>query len=66
MSNPLTDALSPKARKVLYAVVFLVGLAITAWQASDGNWKVAVGTFVASLVPLLAHGNVTPAQVEGD
>lgn len=56
-SNPLTDALPARWRKAVYALVFVAGLAVTAWQGSQGNWHVAVSTFVASLVPLLAHGN---------
>ena len=65
MTNPLTDAIPAKWRKVVYAVVFVLGLAVTAWQASDGNWKVALASLIASLVPLLAHGNVA-TPVEGD
>lgn len=57
--NPLTDAIPAKYRKAVYAVVFVIGLAVTAWQASDGNWRVAVSSLIASLVPLLAHANTS-------
>jgi uncharacterized membrane protein len=63
--NPLTDAIPARYRKAVYAAVFVIGLAITAWQASDANWRVAVATFIASLVPLLAHSN-TPTDTTGD
>lgn len=66
MTNPLADALPAKYRKALYALVFIAGLAVTAWQGADGNWHVAVATFVASLVPLLAHGNTDTSEVQGD
>jgi uncharacterized membrane protein len=66
MTNPLTDAIPTKYRRAVYAVVFVIGLAITAWQASDGNWRVAVSTFIASLVPLLAHANANDPEIPGD
>ena len=61
MSNPLTNAIPARYRKAVYAVFFVVGLAVTAWQASDGNWRVALASLVSSLVPLLAHGNTNGA-----
>lgn len=63
MNNPLTDVLPAQARKVLYALAFLALLVFTAIQASDGDWWEAVGSLLASLVPLLAVSN-TPAPEE--
>lgn len=57
MSNPLTDVIPDVARKYVYAVAFLVGLALTALQAADGDWKAAAFLFLGSLVPLLAASN---------
>lgn len=55
-----TDIIPAKARKYVYAAVALVALVVAAWQASDGNWDVAAGSLLASLVNALAHGNTNP------
>lgn len=64
--NPITAvrdllALVPsKYRKAVYAFATLVGLGFTLWQASDGDWKQAAASFVATLVPAMAGSNVSP------
>lgn len=59
MANPLTDALTPTARKYVYAVLFVVGLVLTAWRAADGDWLQAVAVLVASLGgPGMAASNI--------
>lgn len=57
MNNVLTDAIPAKWRKRVYAAAFVVGLGLTAWQASDGDWGQAASAFVGSLVPALAASN---------
>lgn len=56
--NPLTDVLSPKLRKILYALAFLGLLVFSAFQAAAGDWTQFVGSLLTSLVPLLAASNV--------
>lgn len=63
MNNPLTEILPPKARKVLYAVLFLVALGFAAWEAADGDWLKALGLLVTSLLGGMAASN-TPAPEE--
>lgn len=60
MSNPLADVLPAQARKIVYAIAFLALLVYTAFMGAEGNWLEAVGTLLASLVPLLAASNVSP------
>ena len=56
MSNPLTDVLPPKARKYLYAVLFVAGIGFACYQASGGDWL----AFAAGLVTAL--GGATAAS----
>lgn len=60
LTNPLTDVLPRKARKIVYALAFLALLVVTAVQGAEGDWFEAVGTFLTSLVPLLAASNTEP------
>lgn len=56
--NPLA-ALPTRVRRTVYAVVFVVGLALAAWQAAQGDW-VAFGVLLTgSLTSALAGSNVT-------
>ena len=57
MPNPLTDIIPARYRKYVYAGAFLGGLAWTAIQAADGDWRQAVALLAGSLVPLLAASN---------
>lgn len=64
-TNPLTDVLPAKVRKVLYAVAFLAAWIFAAFQAADGDWKQFTGAVLAGLVPLLAASN-TATPPPGD
>jgi hypothetical protein len=61
--NILSELLPRKARLVLYIVIFLIALVFAAWQASDGNWLVALGSVLASLSSLLSAGNTTAPAI---
>ena len=63
--NPLTDLLPPHVRRYAYAVVFLAGLAIAAWQAAGGDWTAFAGALIASLTGALAASN-TGGHGDGD
>lgn len=58
--NPLLDIMSPKARKITYGVLSLVGLVFFAWQAADGDWKTAATSLLGSAITALAHANTNP------
>jgi hypothetical protein len=55
--NPLFDIIPARARAYVYAAVALLMIAWGAWQAADGDWKVAVGALVTTLTAALAHAN---------
>ena len=55
--NPFT-VLPPKVRAWIYLIVFLVGLAAAAAQATGGDWLQAVALLVGSLTSALAGSNV--------
>lgn len=57
MSNPLTDVLPAKARKYLYAVLFVASLGFAAWQAADGNWVEFFSAIVVALFGATATSN---------
>lgn len=59
MNNPLTDIMSPKTRKVFYAILFVGGIALAAWQASNGDWVVFGSTLVAMFGFGTAASNIT-------
>lgn len=59
--NPLADVLPAKARKVLYAVLFVLGLAFSAYQASDGDWYEFAAGLVGALLGAMAASN-TPVE----
>jgi hypothetical protein len=58
--NPLFDIIPAKARKYVYAAVALAMLVWGAYQAANGDWKVVVGSIVATLTAGLAHANTNP------
>lgn len=62
MANPLTDILPPKARKVAYAVLFVLGIVFSCFQAAQGDWMVFIGGVFTALLGLLAAGNTPPAR----
>lgn len=51
-SNPLTDIIPAKARRYVYAVLWLTALVFGTWRATDGD----VVTFVAALLAALGFG----------
>lgn len=55
--NPLFEIIPARARAYVYAAVALLMIAWGAWQASQGDWKVAVGSLITTLVAGLAHAN---------
>lgn len=60
--NPLFEVIPAKWRAYLYAAVALLALGWGAWQAAGGDWKVAVGALITTLVAGLAHANVKPDE----
>lgn len=56
-SNPLTDVLPAQARKVLYAVLFVLALGFAAWQAADGDWVEFAGAVIVALFGATATSN---------
>lgn len=65
MNNPLADVLPPKARKALYAVVFVAALVFSLWQASEGDWATFTGGLLTALVNLMAASNTPAPELEG-
>lgn len=55
--NPLTF-LPARYRLAVYAVLGLVALGVSAWQAADGDWLQAVSLFLGSLGFGTAASNV--------
>lgn len=60
--NPLLDIFPPKQRKYVYALVSLASLLFGAWQASEGNFDVFIGSVFATLVTAMAASNTAPAE----
>jgi hypothetical protein len=58
MKNPLKDLFPPQVRQALYALLSLVLLVWSIWEANNGDWQTAVPAIIAALIPLLAAGNV--------
>ena len=58
MSNPLSDVLPARVRLVVYAVVFVAGLVLAAWQAAEGDWVAFAVLLTGSLTGALAGSNV--------
>ena len=57
MSNPLTDLIPARYRKYLYAVAFVAGIVLAAYQANGGDWRATVGYLIGAVLAALAHGN---------
>jgi hypothetical protein len=64
MGNPLTDVLPAKARRIIYAVCFVLLLGYSAWQVSDGNVLEAVFSFLASIASATAASNTSTKAPE--
>ena len=56
--NPLADVLPARARLVIYAIVFVVGLVLAAWQAAESDWVAFAVLLTTSLTGALAGSNV--------
>ena len=63
--NPLS-ILPAKVRLAIYAVVFVVGLVLAAWQASEGDWFAFGVLLTGSLTGALAGSNVSEGHGDGD
>jgi len=66
VTNPLVNVLNHKVRGYIYAAAFLASLALTAWQAADGDWTKAVIAFLASLIAATAASNASPTPEGGE
>lgn len=62
MSNSLT-ALPAGFRKVVYVVLFILGIVFTCFQAADGDWYLFAGSLIASLASAMAAANTPPTRV---
>lgn len=61
--NPLTDVIPARARRYVYAALFLAALVWGVYQASDGNWLEFVGGLIVALTGATAASN-TPAPAD--
>ncbi len=64
MFSVLNELLPRKARLVLYVLVALAGVAIAAYQATEGDWVAFTASITTTLVTWLAAANVTPPVEE--
>lgn len=61
-ANPLTNVLSPAARGILYAILFIASLVFSLFQAAQGDWLLFVGSLLTSLLGLVAASNASYTQ----
>lgn len=66
MNTVLFELLPRKVRLTLYAIVALVGAALSAYQASQGDWLLFSAGLVQFLGGVLAVGNVPSGAPAGD
>lgn len=57
MKTVLTDLIPAKARKYVYAVLFLAAFGYGLWQANDGDWNQVIAAALPILVGALAVSN---------
>lgn len=57
----LADYASDRTRLLIHRLILLVMIAVTIWQASDGDWKVALGTALAALYAGANGANTPPS-----
>ena len=65
-SNPLTNALTPKMRAALYAVLFVASTVFSLFQAADGDWLLFVGSLLTALLGLMAASNASVTPTDGE
>ena len=58
--NPLTNVLPPEVRKYVYAVLALAGVALAAYQATEGDWLEFAVLLLGSLGFGTANANTFP------
>ena len=66
LNDALRELLPRKARLVLYVVVSLTLLGVSAYLAAEGDWALFVVTLGGSLQGALAAGNINPPEEAGD
>lgn len=64
-TNPLNDVLPARVRGAIYAIVFVAGLALAAWQATEGDWVAFAVLLTGSLTSALAGSNVEKPKQAG-
>lgn len=64
MGSILTEVVPRKARLVIYLLVSLALLGVSAWQFAAGDPLLFTVSLLGSLTNILAAGNVTPATPE--
>jgi hypothetical protein len=60
MNSILTELLPRRVRLWLYVLTFLASAGVAAYVASQGDWLAFAGSLLATLVSLLAAGNISP------
>lgn len=63
-TNPLTDVLPAKVRKIAYAVLFLAAIVFAAFQAADGDWVELVGGLITALLGATAASNTNTSEYD--
>lgn len=58
--NEILTMIPAPIRKWVYAGAALLALIWGAWQAADGNWKLALSALVTTLLGAMANANVNP------
>ena len=66
LNDALRELLPRKARLVLYVVVSLTLLCVSAYLAAEGDWALFAVTLCGSLQGALAAGNINPPEEAGN
>ena len=66
LNDALREILPRKARLVLYVVVSLTLLGVSAYLAAEGDWALFAVTLGGSLQGALAAGNINPPEEAGN
>lgn len=65
-NNPLVNLMTPKARAVCYAVLFVASLVFSLFQAADGDWLLFAGSLITSFLGLVATANASVTPTTGE